>query len=616
MAFTSSAVWEVEVGGLDDFQAVSATPAAGGTGYTNGDVLTLSGGTNTTPATFTAVVSGGIVQSVTPLNTGHYTVLPANPVSVTGGSGTSCTLTVTWNAGGNGGGFDPGVAGFDNTASIASANTASPVVTITNYSFVAGDVGAWFYVKSGTNTIPGWYKIVSVGSGPNSATLDGTIGHCPLATGTLNTTAGCGSAASLTSVTWGIDYSQSTTPRFTSSALSTQTANTNLKDASNTVGFNWVGNVINIVGGASWVVQRVAVTGYSAANTWVTVDKTLGGTSLSGGVGNLGGALGSPGMASGTAAASNPVWTQSGTYGIITATQNVPGGCIYCPGGTGSAWQKWEGYQTVRGDMGTRPLFSSSVAISDSIFKTSGTNYVIARNLSVQGLSTAYAQYGFNVTTNGLAQYCTAKYCTYGYDMMTFCCLATSCTTGFYNVTAWFCEATSCTTGFQAVTTCAWCIARGNSGPGFNASGAAMFCVNCVSAGNTGDGFGNFSNYQNSILINCIAEGNHAYGVNDSNNRTVTLINCAAYNNTSGSVNAAAGQLFQYTLIAYLATAFVDAAGGNFALNNNNPGGAQLRAAGTPGLSPDGLSQGYLDIGAFQHQDPASMIMARVRTGF
>jgi hypothetical protein len=71
---------------------------SGGTGYTVGNVLTVVGGT---PASFAATytvtgVSGGAVTAVTPLNFADYTVLPTNPVSVTGGTGTGATLNIGW----------------------------------------------------------------------------------------------------------------------------------------------------------------------------------------------------------------------------------------------------------------------------------------------------------------------------------------------------------------------------------------------------------------------------------------------------------------------------------------------------------------------------------------
>ena len=82
------------------FKSGSALIAVGGTGYKLGDTVTLSGGTSTSAATFQVmkVTTGGVVSSVIPNAKGAYSVIPTNPVSTTGGSGSGLTLTVTFAA--------------------------------------------------------------------------------------------------------------------------------------------------------------------------------------------------------------------------------------------------------------------------------------------------------------------------------------------------------------------------------------------------------------------------------------------------------------------------------------------------------------------------------------
>src|SRR5882724_881282 len=75
--------------------------------------------------------------------------------------------------------FDPGVTGMDATASVASANTSAPVVTVNGEA--AGDVNMWFYLKSGTSSIPGWYQITAVDTTNHKYTLNAAIGAAVLA---------------------------------------------------------------------------------------------------------------------------------------------------------------------------------------------------------------------------------------------------------------------------------------------------------------------------------------------------------------------------------------------------------------------------------------------------
>jgi hypothetical protein len=73
------------------------TVTSGGTGYTNGDILTVSGGTYTAQAQLQVTgVSGGVITTVIVINNvGSYTVIPASPFSVTGGTGSAATFTLT-----------------------------------------------------------------------------------------------------------------------------------------------------------------------------------------------------------------------------------------------------------------------------------------------------------------------------------------------------------------------------------------------------------------------------------------------------------------------------------------------------------------------------------------
>lgn len=163
--FDSDSVTNVD-GTNDEYEltaaAVSAAVAAGGSSYAVDDVLTLSGGTFGSSATFTVTdVSGGAVTAVEMTTPGDYTAIPADPVSTTGGSGTGCTLNVLWDTENQ---FDAGdllwAKGFadaennglksvtgtpdENTVGVSEdlVDDASPAGTISRvgYQFTAGDL--------------------------------------------------------------------------------------------------------------------------------------------------------------------------------------------------------------------------------------------------------------------------------------------------------------------------------------------------------------------------------------------------------------------------------------------------------------------------------------------
>lgn len=85
------------------FHAESASVPVGagpgsGTGYTALDVLTVSGGTFTTATTMTVQTVNGTGKILTASFTafGDYSVIPSNPVTFTGGTGTGATWDLDW----------------------------------------------------------------------------------------------------------------------------------------------------------------------------------------------------------------------------------------------------------------------------------------------------------------------------------------------------------------------------------------------------------------------------------------------------------------------------------------------------------------------------------------
>ena len=72
------------------------TLTSGGTGYTVNDIITFVGGTGISTASYRVTsVSAGVVTGISLNTAGGYTTVPSNPISVTGGTGTGATITVT-----------------------------------------------------------------------------------------------------------------------------------------------------------------------------------------------------------------------------------------------------------------------------------------------------------------------------------------------------------------------------------------------------------------------------------------------------------------------------------------------------------------------------------------
>jgi hypothetical protein len=158
------------------------TIANGGTGYTVGNVLTFSGGTGVVNATATvASVSAGVITGLTFTSGGAYTVVPTNPISVTGGTGTGATFNFTqyilrtsaptWlitNAGsgyveqptvtfsGGGGSGAAAYAEIGSATSLKSLNDmtvnlpSGPVLSMTDSS-VASGAGAYLNLSNGSS---------------------------------------------------------------------------------------------------------------------------------------------------------------------------------------------------------------------------------------------------------------------------------------------------------------------------------------------------------------------------------------------------------------------------------------------------------------------------------
>jgi hypothetical protein len=281
-------------------------------------------------------------------------------MAIAAGTIFECNASAT--AGGlNAGGFNPGNANFltDLTTDTNTANTNSPVVSSASYNFVAGDVGAWVFIKAGTNWTPGYYQIASVAS--NKATLSAAIGQAnqlnaaqgfPTPKWNANTVAGCATVGTPTGGTWGIDYSRGTNSRINGTDLASTNGTTNpstITSAGTPLGVQHTGNLIHITAGTNWTqgwYEIVSVSGVTA-----TLDRAVGtSATISSGTFRLGGAMSLNSTLDDDffelAGAASRFFIKNGSYIIgenlsITATGTSTDPCVI------------EGYDSIRGDAPT-----------------------------------------------------------------------------------------------------------------------------------------------------------------------------------------------------------------------------------------------------------------------
>ncbi len=507
----------------------------------------------------------------------------------------------------NGGAFNPANANMatDLTTDANTANTSSPVVSSASYNFQARDVGHWVYIKSGTNWTPGWYQIASVAS--NKATLSASAGAAVRSVGSTpagtNSVAGCATVGTPTNGTWSIDYSQTGAAGVAFTDL-VAASTTTFTSAANPIGKNFVGNVVSVTAGTGWNVVRWEVS--SVTGTTGTAANFSSGTTIAtggstGGTGGLGGALISLGLAGGLQASGDSIFVKSGSYTVTTATINVTGGCyssfnsIYI-----------EGYNSLRGDLGTSPVLTAS-GISTFTLIATGNNALVA-NITCDAASLSAGKCFTGFFTNWYR--CLAKNGTTGIDGGTqgraHFCAATGCSSfGFSGlIQACFCEAYSnAASGFTTTGTIIKCLSYGNTGAsshGFNLSGSSV-ATGCVAYNNGASGF-NAASVQGVTCVDCVAELNAAYGFKfDSASRSL-LVNAATYNNTSGSIllTSATNTLNINPIPNTTGTFFVNAAAGNFAPNSTASQGALLH--GISHVYRAGTTTDYSDSGV-QHQD-------------
>lgn len=417
----------------------------------------------------------------------------------------------------------------------------------------------------------------------------------------------------------GTDYSQQNTPVLTvTDAATSGVGSTTLTSATGGFTAAMVGNVVHLYGGLNLIEGWYEITGYTDGNT-VTLDRApddgVGG--VSGATCKVGGALGSPGGLGATLTNAGrdgqKVWIKSGTYTLTTATENTPGGPLKLPG---SVFLAVRGYDTVRGDAVAKPLISAGAITGISLVTVVAyfnDSSQVVENIEVDGNNGA-GNNGIVDTGSNYRQChifkCVARNCpgtgigapSSNPQSQIHNCYAYNCGVGFRGEMIINSVAESCTTGFKSGTLSGAYVKSlaVSCSTGFELAengGYAVAAWGCVAYGCT-DGF-KWTSYDMGTCIECVSVGCSGYGYNTHTTWVGSVVyRCAGYNNTSGTYRSNFTPLSPITITG---DPFVDAANGDFRLNNTPGAGAVLRGAG---LGVYGQTDNQ-DVGAVQHSDPA-----------
>jgi len=268
----------------------------------------------------------------------------------------------------NGAGFNILNANFPTNATATSATGDSPVISSATYTFVAGDVGAWVYIKSGTNWTPGFYQIASVTAG--AATVSAAIGQAvQIENGrySSNTVAGVATTASPTGGTYGVDYSQQDTAVIDARAdFGATGGSTTLTSAGGGFHVAMVGNIYHQTTtgtGGFGIVGWYEIISFTSA-TAIVLDRTpntgtasVACTGYIGGAGRLN-ALEDPFFE--MVPAGSRIWI-SGTHSASGAVN------VASTNSTATSPTRVQGYASIRGD---KPIGSTrpTIAMGSSVF--------------------------------------------------------------------------------------------------------------------------------------------------------------------------------------------------------------------------------------------------------
>lgn len=398
----------------------------------------------------------------------------------------------------------------------------------------------------------------------------------------------------------GSDYSQQASAQKSGTDLEIHSSDsTKVRPVAAGVASADVGNCVNITAGTGFTVDRFMIT--SQDGTWWTLDSSAGTTSSTGGTYKMGGALASCGPFGAHENNYQICHVRGGTYSISTSN-NVNGGRA-----TLTSYVAVVGYNTTRYDYGTPPVFQFSSGASQFFTCTPSYNAAIQiHNISVdyQGGTTGT---GFSATgsyaDNAVCYRCKGEDGNHGFSngVAVECYSLNANSYGFNATKVSHCHAKGASYGFWYPPGLSHCLAEGNTyGARTYFNSASMSHLTAYN--NSSHGIYVTGTYQPLHLNGLLLVNNGGYGIGLATtgySRAHKLRNIITENNTSGDYNGTKYGHHEFTELT--GDPFVDAAGGDFRINETAGAGAVVRAAGMGILD----QTGHLHTGGVQGADPA-----------
>lgn len=441
----------------------------------------------------------------------------------------------------------------------------------------------------------------------------------------------------------GTDHSQQDAAQYSVTDAVTD-GSTTITSATANFGADVVGNILYVQGGTGAIAAGWYQITVRNSATSITVDRATGLTTGTGATLKIGGALSSLTVLAPIMVGSNKAFIKASGGYTQTATVQFAASVVVSNSGM---YSRLIGYTTTRGDGGqaTITLSTNTDLIGMELTGNGWSVENMAINCATLGTSTGikftsvyYKRllrckvsnatllgiYVQGVHQDGHIQNCEVTGCT---------AAATAAinieATNVYTVRNWIHDnaCTGITTNVSH--TIMWNLVTNNTGAssdGIQLTGQNVHQVmqNTVYAsGRHGINSTLANNLIGFLVKNNVLVSNGGYGVQMSAEGNPAMFEYdgnAYFNNTSGTRNnmdntTGVNSVAPYTNVLDViltATPFTNAAGNVFTLNTTAGGGAACRAAGSPGALPGGLTTGYLDIGAAQHQDTPSTASAGI----